>query len=71
MDFIEGLPKSEGRDTIMVIVDCFTKYGHFITLAHPFTAQDVAKFFLDHIYKIHELLATILTDKDKVFTSLF
>jgi len=71
MDFIEGLPKSEGRDTIMVIVDRFTKYGHFITPAHPFTAQDVAKFFLDHIYKFHGLPATILIDRDKVFTSLF
>jgi len=71
MDFIERLPKSEGRDTIMVIVDRFTKYGHFITLAHPFTAQDVAKFFLDHIYKSHGLPATILIDRDKVFTSLF
>jgi hypothetical protein len=71
MDFIEGLPKSEGRDTIMVIVDRFTKYGHFITLAHPFTAQDVAKFFLDHIYKFHGLPATILIDRDKVFISLF
>jgi len=71
MDFIEGLPKSEGKDTIMVIVDRFTKYGHVITLAHPFTAQDVAKFFLDHIYRFHGLPATILTNKDKVFTSLF
>ena len=71
MDFIEGLPKSKGKDTIMVIVDRFTKYGHFITLAHPFTAQEVAKSFLDHIYKFHGLPATILTDRDKIFTSLF
>ena len=27
MDFIKGLPKSEGKDTIMVIVDRFTKYA--------------------------------------------
>jgi hypothetical protein len=71
MYFIEGLLKLESRDTIMVIIDRFTKYGHFITLAHPFTAQDVAKYFLDHIYKFHGLPATILTHRDKVFTSLF
>ena len=71
MDFIKGLPRSEGKDTIMVIVDRFTKYGHFITLAHPFTAQEVAKFFLDHMYKFHGLPAMILTDRDKICTSLF
>jgi transposase InsO family protein len=71
MDFVEGLPRSEGRDTIMVIVDRFTKYEHFIALAHPFTAQDVAKLFLDHIYKFHGLPVRILTNRDKIFTSLF
>jgi hypothetical protein len=63
MDFMEGLPRSEGKGAIMVIVDRFMKYGHFITLAHPFIAQKVAKIFLDHIYKFHGLPATILTDK--------
>jgi hypothetical protein len=35
MDFVEGLLRSEGKDTIMVIGDRFTKYEHFITLAIP------------------------------------
>jgi transposase InsO family protein len=70
MDFMEGLPRSEGRDTVMVIVDRFTKYEHFIALAHPFMAQDVAKLFLNHIYKFHGLPVRILTNRDKIFTSL-
>lgn len=41
MDFIEGLPKSEGYTVILVIVDRFTKYAHFVK--HPYTAKSVAK----------------------------
>jgi hypothetical protein len=38
MDFIEGLPNSNGYSAILVIVDKFTKYSHFYPLKHPFTA---------------------------------
>ena len=55
MDFIERLPKSQGYDTILVVIDRLTKFGHFIILTHPFKAKNVAQVFLDNIYKIHGL----------------
>jgi len=35
MDFIEGLPKLRGKDTILVVVDRMTKYIHVFAISHP------------------------------------
>jgi hypothetical protein len=35
MDFVEGLLVSENKDIILVVVDRFTKYAHFISMKHP------------------------------------
>ena len=43
MDFITGLPKSQGYDVILVVVDKFTKFVHFMPLPHPYTAAKVAQ----------------------------
>ncbi|KAL0326250.1 UNVERIFIED_CONTAM: Transposon Ty3-G Gag-Pol polyprotein [Sesamum radiatum] len=69
MDFIKGLPPSEGKDSILVIVDRLTKYSHFLPLKHPYTSSSIAKTFFDNIYKLHGLPVSIVTDKDRVFTS--
>lgn len=71
LDFIEGLPKSYHYDTILVVIDKLTKYGHFIPLKHPFSANSIAKLFLDNVYRLHGLPQVIISDRDKVFTSAF
>lgn len=46
MDFIVGLPNSKGFVAILVVVDRFTKGGHFIALKQGFTASQVATTFI-------------------------
>jgi transposase InsO family protein len=69
MDFVEGLPKSKNKDTILVVIDKFTKYAHFLPLSHPYTAMSIAQIFHNEVYKLHGLPSTIISDRDKVFTS--
>nr|AAX95862.1 retrotransposon protein, putative, unclassified [Oryza sativa Japonica Group]ABA92196.1 retrotransposon protein, putative, unclassified, expressed [Oryza sativa Japonica Group] len=69
MDFIEGLPKSEGYDTILVVVDKFSKFAKFIPLSHPFTALQVATAFIKNVYDIFGMPQVIISDRDKIFTS--
>ena len=71
MDFAEGLPKSGGKNCILVIVDKFPKFAHFLPLSHPFTASQVAKLFMQQVYRLHGMPSSIVSDRDKVFTSLF
>ena len=42
MDFITGLPMSEGKSAIIVVVDRVTKYAHFCALSHPFKDSAIA-----------------------------
>jgi hypothetical protein len=69
MDFVEGLPTSDRANAIMVVVDRYSKFAHFIALHHPFTASTVARLFLDNVFRLHGMPVSI--DRDRVFTSKF
>ena len=71
MDFVEGLPKSQMKEVVMVVVDRFTKFVHFIALSHPYTASKVANLYLQHVFKLHGMPTSIVSDRDLVFTSHF
>jgi hypothetical protein len=42
LDFVEALPRVNGKTVILSVVDRFSKYCHFIPLAHPYTGASVA-----------------------------
>jgi hypothetical protein len=55
MDFVEGLPRVNGKSVILTVVDRFSKVGHFLPLGHPYTATSVARLFFDYVVKLHGL----------------
>jgi len=71
IDFVEALPRVHGKTVILSVVDRFSKYCHFVPLAHPYTAESVAQAFFADIVRLHGIPQSIVSDRDPVFTSTF
>ncbi|MCO5564356.1 hypothetical protein L7F22_018016 [Adiantum nelumboides] len=72
MDFITTLPRtSKGNAQILVIVDRFSKMAHFIPCKKAASAPDIASLFVQHIFRIHGLPRSIISDRDPIFTGHF
>ena len=71
MDFLIGLPKLEGKNVIMMVVDRITKYAHFCALSHPFGASTITATFMQTIQKLHGNPKIIVSDRDPIFTGKF
>lgn len=69
MDFITGLPESQGFDTIWVVVDCLTEISHFLPCNISTTAQGFAKLFMTHVFRLHGLPDEIISNRDFLFTA--
>lgn len=71
MDLIVKLPKSNGCDSILVVVCRFTKMAHFIACNETLTGSQAAELFLKEIYRLHGLPKDIVTDRGPQFRSTF
>jgi hypothetical protein len=71
MEFIVGLPKAGNKSIIMVVVDRLSKYAHFFALPHLFTLELLAQVFLDHIFKLHGMPTSIMSNCNPNFTDTF
>ena len=71
MDFLTDLPMADGLMSLLVVVDCFCKMLHIVPLKEGTSTQDVATAFFANVARLHGLPATIITDHDPRFQSLF
>jgi hypothetical protein len=53
MEFIVGLPKSENKSFIIILVNILSKYAQFCAQQHPFKASTIPQVFMDNIFKFH------------------
>lgn len=71
MNLVIGLPKSGGFDAVMVVVDRLTKMCHLKPCNITTSAQDVVRFYLCNIWKLHGLPTHITSDRGTQFTAKF
>ena len=72
MDWITDLPVTRaGHDAVLVVEDAVTKYAYFLAAKKRDNAQAAARRAFAAVFCVHGAPDTIVSDRDKLFTSTF
>ncbi|KAL0199059.1 hypothetical protein M9458_007599, partial [Cirrhinus mrigala] len=71
LDFVSGLPPSQGNTVVLTVVDRFSKAAHFIPLPKLPSAKETAATVVDHVFRIHGLPMDVVSDRGPQFISRF
>ena len=63
VDFITKLPVLKGHDSILVVCNRFSKMSHFVVTTEKTMAEGLARLFRDHVWKLHMLLKSVISDR--------
>jgi len=68
-DFITKLPLAQGYNAILVVCDYFSKIAHFIATIEKTLVEELARLFRDHMWKLHSLPESIISDREMQFVA--
>jgi len=68
-DFITKLPLAQGYDAILVVCNRFSKMAHFIATMEKTSAEELTKLFRDHVWKLHGLPESIISNRGVQFAA--
>jgi hypothetical protein len=71
VDFITSLPEAQGYDAILVVCDHYSKQVHIIPTTSETSSLGLACLYHDHIWKLHGLLDSIISDHGPQFAAAF
>jgi len=72
MDFVLGLSKTlRKHDSVLDVVDRFSKMAHFLPCSRTSDTSRVAKIFFDGVIKLYGLPKNIVSDRNIKFISYF
>uniref|UniRef100_A0A9J8AQI1 Gypsy retrotransposon integrase-like protein 1 n=1 Tax=Cyprinus carpio carpio TaxID=630221 RepID=A0A9J8AQI1_CYPCA len=71
LDFVTGLPPSQGNTVILVVVDRFSKTCHLLPMPKLPTANQTAELLMKHVFRIHGFPQDMVSDRGPQFTSRF
>src|SRR3981189_672250 len=72
VDFVSELPLAKSNhNAIMNVVDVASKRAHFIPTYNTVTAEDSARLFLRHIWKLHGLPDAVISNRGPQFIANF
>lgn len=70
-DLIVKLPISNGFDSILVVVDRFSKTSHFIPCREAMSAPELAELYVHNVWKLHGTPKSVISDRGTTFGSKF
>lgn len=69
LDFVTGLPPSDGKTVILTVVDRFSKFVHLLPLPKLPSAKEMSDLLVREVFRHHGLPVDIVSDRGPQFVS--